>query len=344
MTLDDHTLIVPRRATGYKRREDGTFAIQMSNREQTGEGNIQSTIEDLARWDANFYESKVGGAAWREAIRTPGKLADGRPLTYAMGLQIGTKNGVGEEQHSGGWAGYRSNMRRFPSERLAVACLCNVADAKAATLTEQVAAAVLPKLAPPPAAPLASPPVPGGEGTDLAGLVGNYIDRRSFRVITLSLREGALEVVFGLDPAAHGTKLDVLSDGTLKARGASMQYAVEQARGKAPLSLERLDQKDKPFRFERFEPTKVDSAALAEYAGRWTSEETTHDVELRIVDGRLRFGAWGKDPWKTPLSSIERDAFAGGPGALLFERDAAKRVHVMVAILEGRRAIRWTKR
>jgi CubicO group peptidase (beta-lactamase class C family) len=48
--------------------------------------------------------------------------------------------------------------------------------------------------------------------------------------------------------------------------------------------------------------------------------------------------------WKTSLTPIERDAFAGGPGALLFERDAKKRVHAMVATLGGRRAVRWTKR
>jgi CubicO group peptidase (beta-lactamase class C family) len=354
MTMDDHTLIVPHRATGYVRREDGSFAIEMSGREQTGEGNIQSTIEDLARWDGNFYEPKVGGAAWPEAMRTPGKLADGRPLTYAMGLSIGTRGGVAEEQHSGGWAGYVTQIRRFPSERLTVACLCNVADARPGTLTASVADVVLPKLAaPPPPAPSpvmegpGSPPKPPGDvdgRADLSALVGAYLDRRSFRTITVSLREGALEVALGIDPDARGPKIDVMADGTLSVRGTPVRYAVERGSGKAPPSLARLDVKDRPSRFERFQVAAVDAAALAEYAGRWTSDETTHDVELRVVEGRLRFGPWGKQPWKEPLAPLERDAFLGGPGAILFERDGRKRVHAMVAVMDGRRAVRWTKR
>jgi CubicO group peptidase (beta-lactamase class C family) len=350
MTMDDHTLIIPRRATAYSRRDDGTFAIDMSAREQTGEGNIQTTLQDLARWDGNFYTTKVGGAAWLSAMRTVGKLADGKPLTYAMGLRLGEKHGVASEEHSGGWAGYRSNILRFPTERLTVACLCNVADARATTLSEEVAVAVLPKLsAGRPTAPAAGPEAKleaAGKGdADLSALVGTYVDHRSLRIITVSSRDGELDAAMGLSPASPGPKLDRLADGTLALRGTPLRFAVEPARGKLPLTLTRLDEKDKPpARFERFQPLTLDAAALAEYAGRWTSEETIHDLELRVIDGKLRFGPWGKRLWKEVPVPLDRDAFESGPGGLVFERDGRKRVQVMVAVLEGRRGVRWTRR
>ncbi|MGH9381900.1 MAG: serine hydrolase domain-containing protein, partial [Thermoanaerobaculia bacterium] len=53
---DDHTHVVPRRATAYAPlSEDGAFRIDMSLFEQTGDGAVYTTIDDLVRWDGNFY-------------------------------------------------------------------------------------------------------------------------------------------------------------------------------------------------------------------------------------------------------------------------------------------------
>ena len=146
--LDDHTRIVARRATAYAPREDGArFGIAMSNFEQAGDGAVQTTIEDLARWDANFYDPRVGGRSMLTTLRTPGKLDDGKPVSYAMGLGETNTNGIAREEHDGAWAGYRADIVRFPTERLTVACLCNVANADASALAHAVATALLPKLA-----------------------------------------------------------------------------------------------------------------------------------------------------------------------------------------------------
>src|SRR5581483_9570941 len=98
-------------------------------------------------WDANFYDPKVGGPELLAKLRTPGKLDDGTPLEYALGLTETTEAGLAREEHSGGWAGYRANVLRYPSERLTVAALCNVASAMPDELTHGVATALLPQLA-----------------------------------------------------------------------------------------------------------------------------------------------------------------------------------------------------
>ncbi len=91
--FDDHTMVVRHHATGYSPREtprDGIgFKVNMSGREMTGEGNVQTTLEDLARWDANFYEPKVGGASSPESLDVRVFAAKDGKLT--IGLAVGSE-------------------------------------------------------------------------------------------------------------------------------------------------------------------------------------------------------------------------------------------------------------
>ena len=57
--------------------------------ERVGAGGVFSTVRDLVKWDENFYTGRIGGRALIEDVQTPGKLNDGKPLTYAWGLQVG---------------------------------------------------------------------------------------------------------------------------------------------------------------------------------------------------------------------------------------------------------------
>src|SRR5687768_3033322 len=43
--LDDHTLVIPRRAASYAPRRDGGFRLAIANWEQTGDGAVQTTVE-----------------------------------------------------------------------------------------------------------------------------------------------------------------------------------------------------------------------------------------------------------------------------------------------------------
>ena len=146
---DDHAEVVPRRATGYAPREGGGFAIAMSNFEQTGDGSVYTTVEDLLKWDANFYEPKVGGKDLAAQLTTPGRLRDGHALPYALGLAVDRHKGLPRVSHGGSWAGYRAELMRFPEQRLTVACLCNLGSADPTRLATEVAEIYLgPALAP----------------------------------------------------------------------------------------------------------------------------------------------------------------------------------------------------
>jgi CubicO group peptidase (beta-lactamase class C family) len=139
----DHRRIVPRRATGYDEGENGDFVIDMSDYEQTGDGAVYTTIEDLFLWDQNFYQPKVGTAEMLERMQTKGKLSNGEPIDYGLGLTMREIRGLKTVSHGGSWAGYRAQLLRFPEERLSVACLCNLGATNPSELARKVAEVVL---------------------------------------------------------------------------------------------------------------------------------------------------------------------------------------------------------
>src|ERR1051326_4777951 len=108
--LDDHTKVIPGKAASYAPKRGGGFQIESSNWEQTGDGAVQTSIEDLARWDQNFYEPKVGGEAMLRELQTPGVLNNGSKSGYALGLFLGEYRGLKRVSHGGSWAGFRGGV------------------------------------------------------------------------------------------------------------------------------------------------------------------------------------------------------------------------------------------
>ncbi len=137
--VDDLTREVPGRAVPYEREDGGGFRPLSSAWEQTGDGGVNSTVLDLAKWDASFYTGAVGGQALIAAMTTPGNLANGSPLPYGGGLFLDRFRGHRRVRHPGSWRGFCSELMRLPGRQLSVITLCNVGDADPATLSEQVA-------------------------------------------------------------------------------------------------------------------------------------------------------------------------------------------------------------
>ncbi len=146
--LDDHTELIPGRAAAYGPRGDG-YALNVWANDLVGQGGVVTTLEELQRWDENFYTGRVGGEGFVRAMETPGRLASDSALTYAFGLNVETWRGVREVSHTGSTGGYRSALFRYPSQHTSVALLCNVSSANTTALAHRVAEIVLgPVLAP----------------------------------------------------------------------------------------------------------------------------------------------------------------------------------------------------
>ncbi|HYV07008.1 MAG TPA: serine hydrolase domain-containing protein, partial [Blastocatellia bacterium] len=136
---DDHAVIVKNQAYAYNPAPGGAFKLSVPNYDTVGASSLLTTVEDLARWDQNFYDYRVGGKSLVEQMQVPGVLNGGEKITYAMGLAVLKYKGLNVVEHSGGDAGYRSHLMRFPDQRFSVACLCNAGNANPSALARQVA-------------------------------------------------------------------------------------------------------------------------------------------------------------------------------------------------------------
>lgn len=143
---DDHKEIVRNRAYGYAPKAEG-FEVSMTTLDMIGDGGVFTTVENLLKWDRNFYEPKVGGPAFIEKMTAIGRFNDGREvvvdpgegLFYASGLMVGTYGGLPTVSHGGSFVGYRAEMLRFPEQRLTVICLANLASFRPEELCRKVA-------------------------------------------------------------------------------------------------------------------------------------------------------------------------------------------------------------
>ena len=123
---DDHRMIVPNRAYSYARCEgvDG-FEHRVLSFSNAGTTSLFTTVEDLARWDQNFYEPRAGSADAIALLHDRYVLNDGTTIGYAAGLMIGEYRGLKTVGHTGSDAGYRANILRFPEQRFTVIILAN---------------------------------------------------------------------------------------------------------------------------------------------------------------------------------------------------------------------------
>ncbi|HVQ54903.1 MAG TPA: serine hydrolase domain-containing protein [Thermoanaerobaculia bacterium] len=326
---DSHTRIIPNRATGYQKEGSG-YGIEMSDWEQTGDGAVLTTVEDLFRWNQNFFEPKVGDAKLIADMQVVGVLNSGKKIDYASALRLGPYRGLPTVSHSGSWAGYRAQLLRFPEQKFAVACLCNDGGASnPSQLSRKVAEVYLGGLMraePAGTAPkkgAAPAPKYAASGAELQKLAGAYLSRDTGRIVHVTVAGKGLSADAGtqkltLVPASSGRFRIEESDG------AEVQFdAVAGGRPVMRVTTGDLDDRE----IEVFDPVGVASpgpAELAELAGDYTSEELATTWRLVVENGKLYVRHRGLS--KDPLVPTVKDAMNLDGMNLRFRRDGAGKV------------------
>ena len=318
---DDHAEIIKGQAYGYVPAAGGAFRLSLTNFDTAGATSLHTTVEDLALWDRNFLDGRVGGPSLLEAMLQKGSLANGQELAYASGLTHGTYRGLVTVGHGGSDAGYRSDFLRFPAEHVSVACLCNLSTANPGELTRRVADIVLDgQLGPAPAAPGADDrPVLTLSAEELARSEGLYWQRGTDNYRRLRVKDSVMETVFGQSGTAlrsigpglfAGRVIDLLVDAGPDGR----RRLTETVRGGAA----------KPLVFEAVDSFAPTPAQAAEYAGVYRSEEIEPAYRIVLAEGRLSLRRLKASP--AALEPLTRDVFRGSAGTLRFTRDAKGRV------------------
>lgn len=113
---------VPRRAFGYSasgsawKRTDQSLTSAV-----LGDGGVYSSIDDLAKWDAALYDTRLLARESLEAAFTPGTDSDDPAVRYGFGWRIS-----GETLwHSGETVGFRNVIVRWPARHFTVIVLTN---------------------------------------------------------------------------------------------------------------------------------------------------------------------------------------------------------------------------
>ena len=136
---------VPGRARGYTRTADGLVLKEQKTIDIVGAGDLVSTVDDLARFDAAFDDDRFLPASLRDAMLTP-RVAGTRNASLGYGWFIRTSDaGRLVQYHAGSGAGFRAFKYRLPKERLSVILLSNVDESEVPwipPLVDRIAAAV----------------------------------------------------------------------------------------------------------------------------------------------------------------------------------------------------------
>ncbi|HUF25952.1 MAG TPA: serine hydrolase domain-containing protein [Gemmatimonadaceae bacterium] len=186
---DDRLMVVKQRAPAYSPSGDSWRLNVWANFDKVGSGGLMSSIEDLAKWDANFYAAHVGGETLLAELHRQGVLAGGDTIAYAGGLTIGGYRGARTVRHGGSTAGYRNELLRLPDHRFSAIVLCNASSATAGAYAERIADVWLGNALAPLVARSASPAAAGSAADSASGaraVPGNAADRRSLTADALA--------------------------------------------------------------------------------------------------------------------------------------------------------------
>lgn len=323
---DDHTQIVPRRATGYAPDDDQAsgFRISMTTLDMVGDGGVFTTIDELLNWDRNFYENRLGkgGPELIELLTTPGKLDDGTELDCAFGLGVESYRGQKLISHGGAFVGFRAEMMRFPELGFGVSVLCNRADAAPSELARRVADVLLAgQLAP--KTDSAKLPDFAMSVEELQKFTGDFWEHDEAFAAESRVIDGQLWAVHSPD---RKNVLRPISPNRFQMMGVPAEVLVD---------FEMEDSQVKAFRrfingeargvFVPFNRLQLTPAELAGYAGEYYSPELEISYALTVSEDKLWFSL--DDEGLQELTAMFGETFENPDyGAFTFSKNSAGKV------------------
>ncbi|WP_017304980.1 serine hydrolase domain-containing protein [Spirulina subsalsa] len=112
---------IPNRAEGYAVSRQGNFKPSSFPSVITGDGNIFSSIADLARYDQGLRRGDVVTPATLKLAFTPGTLENGQSFPYGLGWEVGPDY----VQHRGSWYGTSTFYRHYTKVPVTIIVLAN---------------------------------------------------------------------------------------------------------------------------------------------------------------------------------------------------------------------------
>jgi CubicO group peptidase (beta-lactamase class C family) len=329
---DDHEMVVPNRAYSYRADPDGGFRKIVLSYANVGATSLFTTVGDVLRWTRNLDEGTVGRRRVLELMHRRGVLNSGDTLGYAAGLGIGRHRGLSLIGHSGGDAGFRTYVGRFPDQDFAVAVFSNAASFNPSQMALRVADVYLEGHFP------ESPETLAEEIGELAradvdpAVFDDYEGSYTFPSGLLVEVEREGDRLMGQATGQPRVELIPQSESEffVPEASATVRFQREQ-REVTALVLVQGDVVQTARRLPSFDPATV---VLEDYTGRYYSPELETSYLLAVEHGRLMAVHVRHEPIAISEAGAA-DRFEGDFGQIQFERDDAGLVTRML-ISSGR--------
>ncbi|QCX01547.1 beta-lactamase family protein [Aggregatimonas sangjinii] len=315
---DDHTKIVKNRAYSYNPMIYG-FQKSVLSYANVGATSLFTTVEDLSLWAMNFKEPKVGSADLIEQMNTLAVLNNGKTFNGAYGQFVTPYKGLQQIQHSGGDAGYRSYLTRFPDQGLAVSVVSNSGASNPYALGMQVVdlylkdAFVEEQRSQPDQKEVKTISL---SETALQAFEGHYWDAKDLYSRRIYLKDGRLQYDRG---NGNVTELAPLTESTFRMRNLPNEVTVafSSEDGQARMIVSEGD--NILGTLDAYTPVDASKVDLTPFLGPYTSEELSTTYTLIENEGKLI--ATHPRSSDIPLTLIKADVYKAGGNTIVFTRD-----------------------
>lgn len=151
---DDITTIIQNRATPYNPRdsvyiqaykneginvkEQGKWIQHHRNSPHYGGSGIVTTVDDLLKWEKNFFTKEFGGQEFYELMHQTIKFNHERD-NQAFGLYFGIYQERTFVAWDGATSGISSQIMRFPEQNIAIIVLSNLGSGRASNKANEIA-------------------------------------------------------------------------------------------------------------------------------------------------------------------------------------------------------------
>ena len=314
--------MVPNQSEGYTPTEDGYRQIGDLGG-AVGAGAVYSTIGDLQTWVENYADPRVGTRESIDEMMTSFVLTDGEETGYGYGLSVDEQGGLKRVHHGGADVAHRSMLVYYPEINAGITTQSNhaqfnsnlafeLAEAffKDAMELEEEEEAVASEFDP-----------EDYDAEDFDEFVGRYaLDAAPTFILTFS-RDG--DTFYTQATGQPRIEMVPTSDSTF--RLLPVEASVTFLRGDdgdvAAAILNQGGQQQRATRLADDAPEewKPDEEALADFTGRFFSEELETYYTFTVEDGDLVMHQRRLDA--ATLTPGEKDSFSGGGMSYAFERD-----------------------
>ncbi|NNU33805.1 serine hydrolase [Mucilaginibacter sp. S1162] len=295
--IDDYGTVIKNRAASYGKNQ-GAFQNAVQNVYTLGDGGLFTNIEDMAKWVMNFYQPKAGTLKDVALMTTPGKLNDGKEITYAMGINSAQDRGHIRLVHNGGLAGYRTIIAVYPELKTGFLIFGNDGDAEVYNKINQLAELFVPdsSVKKNTTAMVEDAPVMViRDATELTQWAGNYVASNGYKIaVTYKAKKlyinGNAELVAEAPGLFHmaarsSVKYRFTTDPKTKTAWAGLSSPVLAT----------------PIKMARVKEVHLSRSLLAGYTGTYFSDELESSFKIELKENELWISNKNHDPVKVAL-------------------------------------------